>query len=492
MQRRFAFIGHNLAIYLKEKYGVNEFCAYAHLRSSYDFLMKQRDINYSTLLFDDDIQRKYKEEKLDLDYLKYLEKEFGLPNLWPYLTVDRVLMHNQSVREYPYNKSNFTHEQLLLILQVYAKTIIGLLEKEKPDFLFYSVAGSVGGLLLRQIAKKFGIKTLVVLPTCIKKRYIISQSPDRYSGVEEIFRQGDAENYRPLAKKYLIDFRQKPQSYVVSLDEVLRQANRGYQLKFLRPKYFWQSLKWFGQMIKLYWQQKKFNDYSSNLRPCNYLVDRLKRKARNLRGLADLYDDFNPGEDFAFFPLHYEPEIGLLLQAPFYTDQVYIIRQLAKSLPIHYKLYLKEHPAMVDYRPRGFYKELKKIHNVKLINPAISSYSIIPRAKLIAIITGTVGWEALMFKKPVISFGNQFYNALLMVKKCAEIEKLPFLIKEQLENFNYDEDELLAFIAAIFQDSITIDLDHLWNKETDQEKIKKELEPLADLLAKKLNLSAIN
>jgi hypothetical protein len=77
------------------------------------------------------------------------------------------------------------------------------------------------------------------------------------------------------------------------------------------------------------------------------------------------------------------------------------------------------------------------------------------------------------------------------VKKCTEIEKLPFLIKEQLENFNYDEDELLVFIAAIFQDSITINLDHLWNKETDQEKIKEELEPLADLLAKKLNLSAI-
>src|SRR3989338_6926225 len=113
LQRRFAYIGHNLAIFLKEKYGVNEFCAYVHLRSSYDFLMKQRDISYSTLLFDDDIQRKYKEEKLDLDYLKYMEKEFGLPNLWPYLTVDRVLMYNQSVREYPYSRSNFTHEQLL-------------------------------------------------------------------------------------------------------------------------------------------------------------------------------------------------------------------------------------------------------------------------------------------------------------------------------------------------------------------------------------------
>lgn len=488
LQRRFAYIGHYIALSLKKNYGVNEFCAYAFLRSSYNFLTQQKDINYSTLLFDDNIYNKYKEEQLDLNYLRYIEKEFGIPNLWPYLTVDRILMHNQLIRDYPYNKSHFTHRQLLLLLQAYTKTILEMLKKEKPDFIFYSVAGSIGSLLLCQIAKKFNIKTLAVLPTGIKGRCVISELYDRYTGVEKIFNEGSSENFRSLAKKYIADFRQKPESYISQIDEALKQTGRRRQLKFLRPKHFWQSLEWFGQMIKLYWQQKKFKDYSSTIHPWYYLVDRIKRKTRNLRGLNDLYDAFNPKEDFVFFPLHYEPEVSLLFQAPFYADQIYVIRQIAKSLPIHYKLYIKEHPSMIDYRPRSFYKELKKIHNVKLINPAISSFSIIPQAKLITVITGTTGWEALLFKKPVISFGNQFYNALSMVKKCTEIERLPYLIKEQLENFVYKEEELISFISAIFQDSITLDLEHVWHNENNADKIKKELEPLADLIAAKLNL----
>ena len=66
---------------------------------------------------------------------------------------------------------------------------------------------------------------------------------------------------------------------------------------------------------------------------------------------------------------------------------------------------------------------------------------------------------------------------------------MPYLIKEQLETFVYKEEELISFISAIFQDSITLDLEHVWRNENNADKIKKELEPLVDLLAKKLNLT---
>ena len=43
-----------------------------------------------------------------------------------------------------------------------------------------------------------------------------------------------------------------------------------------------------------------------------------------------------------FFPLHLEEEISLLVIAPFFTNQIEIIKNLVKSMPIDYKLYLKE------------------------------------------------------------------------------------------------------------------------------------------------------
>lgn len=491
LQRRFAHLGHIIATDLKKKYGVDDFCAYVYLRASYDFLLQQKDLSYTTLLYDDEIHNRYLNEKLDLNYLRYLEKEFGLPNLWPYLTVDRILMHNQLVRDYPYDRSQFSHEELLRLIQVHAKAVIEMLEREKPDFIFYSVAGTLGSMLLYHIAKKFGVKTFCVIQTGIKERCLISESFDHYSDVEKIFQAKGAAEHRTAAEEYLNQYRQNPQSYLHSLDEAIKQNRRWHQLKFLRPKHFWRSLKWFGQILKMSWRERHFHDYSSNLHPWHYIVDRLERKLRNLRGLGNLYDTFDPQEDFVFFPLQYEPEVSLSLHAPFYSDQIYVIEQLAKSLPIHYKLYIKEHPAMVEFRPRSFYRRLKKIHNVKLINPAIRTFSILPHAKLIAVISGTIGWEALLLKKPVISFGNQYYNVLSMVKKCTEIERLPYLVKEQLENFRYNEEELISFISAIFQDSTKLDLNKVWYGEVDIEKIKTGLIPLTDLLAKKLGLKKV-
>ena len=54
-------------------------------------------------------------EELD-EYLSddvVLEKEYGIPNLWPYLYIDRVLMNGQLVREYPYNKTTLSHEDMM-------------------------------------------------------------------------------------------------------------------------------------------------------------------------------------------------------------------------------------------------------------------------------------------------------------------------------------------------------------------------------------------
>src|SRR3990167_526830 len=101
MQRNFAKVAHAFALSLKENYGFQDFCGYVCSSSSYVFLQKQKDIKYSSLLFDDAVHKKYHEEKIDLEYLRWLEKEYGLPNLWPYIMIDRVIRFNQGVREYP-------------------------------------------------------------------------------------------------------------------------------------------------------------------------------------------------------------------------------------------------------------------------------------------------------------------------------------------------------------------------------------------------------
>src|SRR3989338_10739487 len=133
LQRRFAVIGHELAILLKERHDVDTFCAYVHLRTSYDFLVAQRDIPYTNLILDEDIQKQYKNEILDLTYLAEFEREYG--SVWKFIGVDRVIRYGQLVREYPHDTSPYTHEDMLRMVQVYAKQCSAFIDAEKPDFI---------------------------------------------------------------------------------------------------------------------------------------------------------------------------------------------------------------------------------------------------------------------------------------------------------------------------------------------------------------------
>lgn len=492
LQRRFAFLAHNLAVILKEKYGIHDFCGYVNLRSSFNFLKNQTDIQYSALLLDEDVQKQYKNERLDLNYLRWLEKEYGQPNLWPYIAVDRIIMSNQLLREYPYDKLSCTHEEMLRLLQTMSKSILSFLQKEKPDVVFFSVIGSMGSVLLFQMAEKMGIKCYQIV-NCLKDLTTVTDGPNLslINPTElNVLTDTQLKQLSIKAEAFLEQYRSNPVSSIANLDLQYRQIKRTKQLKILLPKNFINFIKWLIKYLYNYQTDEARLDYSY-IKPWHYLIDGLKRKLRNLVGANDLYDQPDWDENFVFFPLQFEPETGLSHAAYFKSNQTEVIKQVARSLPVGYKLYVKEHPSMAIYRPRSFYKELKKNPNVKLVNPTIRSFDIISRTKLITTITGSCGWEATLLKKPVITFGKAFYNQLSFIKKCRAFEDLPLIVKEQIENFNYNENELLDYLAKIFESSAEIDLGAIWGVESDLQKQKKALEPLADLMAKKLNLPII-
>src|SRR3989344_3160440 len=90
LQRRFAYIGHFIAAHLHEKYGVDNFSAYVYRRQGLTFLKNQNDLSYSSLLLDEELHAEYEKEKIDPPYLQWLEKEFGIPNLSPFLEIDKI------------------------------------------------------------------------------------------------------------------------------------------------------------------------------------------------------------------------------------------------------------------------------------------------------------------------------------------------------------------------------------------------------------------
>ena len=75
---------------------------------------------------------------------------------------------------------------------------------------------------------------------------------------------------------------------------------------------------------------------------------------------------------FVYFPLHSEPEKALLLDAPYYSNQVDVIYNIAKSLPVGFTLLVKDHivPKILG-RSVTFYEQIINLPNVKLLHPTV-------------------------------------------------------------------------------------------------------------------------
>ena len=342
------------------------------------------------------------------------------------------------------------------------------------------------------------IKVLFIKPARVGGLHTLSEDFPGLSFAEKVFAklqngEGSLPEEKKLAENFLKEFRAKPSPYSHQDTPEKKPVSKKKQFAFLAPAKFFVSLRW---------ALKNFIDYAKNphkddvfvVKPWHYVWDRAKRKARVLIGFEGFYNEIDLDENFVFFPLQYEPEAGTSVFSKFYTDQLWLIQQVARSLPIDFKIYVKEHPAMYGHRARRFYKELKKIPNLKLIRPTEWSFDLIKHSKLIVTITGTSGWEGVLMKKPAITFGDVFYNKLPMVKKCENINDLPYLIKEQVENFHHDEKILVDFLTAIYKESVDVDLGKLWDLEGGRIADRKtdELAPLVDLIAKKLNLNKIS
>ncbi len=496
LQRRFAYIGHEIAKILKEDYGVKEFCGYSYMRSSFNFLKSQTDIKYTQLLHDEEIHKQYKTEKLDLDFLRSLEENYGLPNLWPYIYIDRIVRYNMFLREYPYDTPSYTHEEMLKILQIRARAIIKFFDEEKPEVVIFSLVGGIADMLLYEIARKRGIKTLVLYQTRVGIRQTVSQEYGTFSYVIDVFKklqsgQNADPRYHQEAQTFLNEFRNKPTPYSNIDTPDLKPVTRRKQFKFLIPNNLIRGISWIFTVWKNYLLNPHRDDYDT-VKPWHYLIDKIRRKLRILVGFEKFYDEPDYTEDYAFFPLQYEPEKASMLYAPFYTDQLWLAKLFARSLPANYKLYIKEHPAMFGFRTHKYYKELKKIPNVKIVRPTLKSFDLIRRTKLTITTTGSGGWESILFKKPVITFGKVFYNELSAVKHCSNPEILPFIVRDQLTNHKHNEKELLNMLTAICQESAIMDIVRMWDVEgaANMDKKGDQLSPLVNYIAQKLNLPA--
>jgi len=396
------------------------------------------------------------EDRADDDFLKTLEVKFGEPFLWNALVIDRRIYNGVLTKYKQDYKPRFTHDEMLAVLQKSFKAILQFVEDISPDIIIggFTPVTSAEYIFYR-CAKIKGIKYINLNPTKILNRVTFSEEiyrefPHFRKDYADYLQQQDQDVFLGQAKQYLQTRDKKYEGVIASSARFpCRQwLSSIFRYPFVVARYYLRKAYLDNEERGYQWGY-----FYKNIR--NPIRDKILRIVLPYGSVEELNEC-----SYAYYPLHVEPEIALSLFGREYLNQIELVRNIAKSVPVTWKLVVKDHPAGVGRRNIGYYRKLLGIPNVVLVDHYVDSERIVENAKMVFTVSGFSGFEAILKRKPVITFGTTFYDVLPddMVRNVRSLRKLPSVVKGLLDGYRYSEKDVVCLIAATLKNSTPLNL----------------------------------
>lgn len=144
-------------------------------------------------------------------------------------------------------------------------------------------------------------------------------------------------------------------------------------------------------------------------------------------GLADL-----AAHPFVLVALHKQPEASIDVFGRYYEDQFQNIVNVWRACPDDWVVAVKEHASAVGDRGFGFYRELRKLPNLRLVDERIDSHELIRRAEAVVTVSGTVAYEAALMGRPALTLTAMYFSGgascrhitLEDLRRCASLREL--------------------------------------------------------------------
>ena len=403
------------------------------------------------------------------DELKTIERNYScFKNINQQIISDQMMSvcyHTRSFNTPP------TYEQQMLWIKCIYKNIEEILDDYKPDVIFDCDIAELPRTVLNEVAHKRAIPYI----TLNYPRYDLYKIPSYTLDI-------GVEGY--LYKEYLDclkDDNFDEKKYIEKYREASAIKNSSFQIPG-NPTYQYKAEPFLDTVKSIYGRWIYFikQDHSKKnrrLKKSNpavfvnskkymrfWVKDRLFR--RWLYKSNGFFDNPIEGEPYVYLPLHLVPESTTYSLAPFWINELMIIEAVSKALPIGWMLYVKEHQSMLGERSRGFYKRVKSLPNVRLVqfNYYEDPKPWINKAKAVVTITGTSAYEAALLGKPAFIFGDVPFAMIKGVTRVKSIEELPLLLssvesQEKLDNI----DECAAYLHAVKKVGMDIDLGFIMN-----------------------------
>ena len=452
------------------------------------FYQKQKLVDFKKVWFFHDAITKSR-KKVDMEFLTSFEEKYNI-NLWLLALNERLF--------YEYNEFHkFSREEILSILEDECKFFEKILEIN-PKFLITLNTTFHHHELFYQMCKATGVKALVLNQSVFGYKCVISEQPHMFDDkrtIEEL--EASNMNFDDL-EKYWKKFELRKQS-----DQHAESLRKSKTEKIKAGSIFLTSPNTTSKNNYGYYGHTKLKALT------NYFTGILKKNFRSNYMDKNFLYQIDYSTPFVYFPLQVMPERTILISSPFNTNQIEVIRHISKSLPIGYRLCVKEHPYQVtrEWRKTSFYDEILSIPNVQLLHHSIKTEDVMKKCSLVITINGASGLEAAIHKKPSILFSDFSYSILPSVYQLKSIDELPTAIRQSLDkkvNPNDVAKYLNLLEANSFDfDLIGFDLDyhnyfyhggHLIDTDIPEEKAKQfikkhesSFDTLSDEFIKKIN-----
>ncbi len=413
-------------------YGVTSFGGFVWGRNQVRSI-ENRGVEYDPLLvFTRDMLPQIEEgPPPDLAWLERRETELGV-SIQRMLASERHLLAGRSF------------DEIMRMAEVALREVAAIYDRVKPDFVFSEDVSCFHSYVHFVLARERGIPFWCIGHGRLPYRLAVySSGLQHLERVERLYptlrERGLSAAEREEAEAYVAKFRKRP------------ERPTGMDVRAKRPGIELADAGRGWLAAKRYLDDPRDPTATA---PLGIVRNRLRRIARNTAAeLSGVFEKPVAGEKYVLYPIHYQPEASTLVQAPMYVDQLALLQDMVKVLPAGYRLYVKEHLTNKGRRPLEFYRAIKALPAVRLLGPEEDTWSLIQNASVIAVITGTMGWEGMLFDKPVVTFGDVFFNMLPNVYRAGQTPKDGWyaLFKRATTNHVIDRESLLALISALHQ-----------------------------------------
>ncbi len=356
-------------------------------------------------------------KKVDVNYLNYFEK-ISNTNIWKIISADRQYGRFYMNDIHAYRNKKKKYKDILLNFIDISKRIEKILIKLKPNIIFISNGlSNLEVSILNILAKKYGAKIFVPHPTLYKNYIYFANDIHTYSDkIEKFYNKTKKISFSKDIKKLFRETQNK--EGVASLDKeiIKKQISRMKKrnvINILFGDTVYAILKHlFFKLIFLFGIKYKNLDILKNYNLMSKIKDEIFLKKMTKILLS--FDMPNLKKKYVYCPLFLIPETESLLKGNNFINQAFFIETVSKNIPSNYKLYVKEHPGMFTSHSRKaeFYKRVNLLPNVELVPMYADGMELIKNSKLVVVVGGSSGFEAMLANKPVVTFAYFPYSFL--------------------------------------------------------------------------------